>query len=194
MERDVAVIMPHIPTRPNALVKAVKSAATQTIKPRDIIIATDLEREGAATTRNRALACAKTTWVAFLDDDDLWLPNHLEVLLEGARVSNADVVYAGCQVLDMNGKVMPRREEWGRFGLPFSAERLREKSYLPVTSLVRTELAQRAWFEAPPGSLYDDWGFYLRLLDLGATFYHVPEITWLWFHHGKNTSGQPDRW
>lgn len=191
---DVAVIMPHIPTRPNSLARAVKSAATQTVKPADIIIATDLGRQGAGPTRNRALASAKTAWVAFLDDDDLWLPNHLQVLLDGAQRSGADVLYTGCRVLDKDGKPVPHREEWGRFGLPFSAERLREKSYLPVTSMVRTELAQRAWFEAPEGSLYDDWGFYLRLLDLGARFHHIPEITWLWHHNGKNTSGQPDRW
>lgn len=191
---DVAVIMPHIPTRPNSLARAVKSAATQTVKPADIIIATDLGRQGAGPTRNRALASAKTAWVAFLDDDDLWLPNHLQVLLDGAQRSGADVLYTGCRVLDKDGKPVPHREEWGRFGLPFSAERLREKSYLPVTSMVRTELAQRAWFEAPEGSLYDDWGFYLRLLDLGARFHHIPEITWIWSHNGRNTSGQPDRW
>lgn len=194
MDRDVSVIMPHMPIRPNSMVRAIKSAATQTVKPRDIIIAADLDREGAAKTRNRALAKAETTWVAFLDDDDLWLPNHLEVLLDDAEQSHADVVYAGCRVIGPQGQLVAQREEWGRFGLPFSAERLREKSYLPVTSLVRTKLAQQAWFEAPEGSLYDDWGFYLRLLDLGAVFHHVPQITWVWHHNGRNTSGQPDRW
>jgi glycosyltransferase involved in cell wall biosynthesis len=194
MERDVSVIIPHVPVRPNSLAKAIKSAVTQTVKPRDIIVATDLDREGAGPTRNRALAKATTTWCAFLDDDDLWLPKHLEVLLDDAEQSKADVVYSGCTVIGQQGQVVPRREEWGRFGLPFNEERLRQKSYLPVTSLVRTELAQRAWFEAPEGSLYDDWGFYLRMLDLGAVFHHVPEITWIWSHNGKNTSGQPDRW
>lgn len=195
MQRDVSVITPHIPVRPNSLARALKSAATQTVKPTDLIIATDLTKEGAAPTRNRALAKATTTWVAFLDDDDLWMPNHLQVLLDAAEVTGADMVYSGCQVIGPDGqRVVKRREEWGRFGMPFNAELLREKSYLPVTSLVRTSLAQRAWFEAPEGSLYDDWGFYLRLLDLGARFHHVPEVTWIWHHNGKNTSGQPDRW
>ena len=192
--RDVTVVIPHIPTRPNALVRAVKSAATQTIRPLDIIIATDLGREGAAGTRNRALARATTTWVAFLDDDDVLLPQHLETLLKHAEVTGGDVVYAGCRVLNEQGQVVPQREEWGRFGMPFNAELLRSKAYLPVTCLARRELAQRAWFEAPEGSLYDDWGFYLRMLDLGAKFSHVPEVTWIWHHNGKNTSGQADRW
>lgn len=193
--RDVTVIIPHIPTRPNALSRAVKSAATQTLKPRDIIIATDLDREGSAPTRNRALEKATTTWVAFLDDDDVWLPHHLSTLLRHAEeVPDAGVVYAGCTVIGRDGREVPVREEWGRFGLPFDEERLRRKSYLPVTCLADRELAQKARFGAPEGSIYDDWGFYLRMLDLGCKFSHVPEITWIWNHTGKNTSGQPHRW
>lgn len=193
-QRDVTVITPHIPTRPNALARAVKSAVTQTVKPRDIIIATDLNHEGAASTRNRALRRATTTWVAFLDDDDVLLPNHLSTLLRHAEETGADVVYAGCTVVGPDGREVPVREEWGRFGLPFDPERLRQKSYLPVTCLARTVFAQSALFGAPEGSIYDDWGFYLRMLDMGCAFSHVPEITWIWNHTGRNTSGQPHRW
>lgn len=194
--RDVTIIIPHIPVRPNALAHAVKSAAVQTVKPTDIIIATDTRREGSAVTRNRALDRATTTWVAFLDDDDLLLPNHLEVLLAHAEETDADVAYAGCKVLHPALGEIPLREEWGRFGKKFDPDLLREKSYLPVTSLVRTELAQRARFGPPNGIVtdYDDWGFYVRLLDLGAKFSHIPQVTWVWHHNGRNTSGRTDRW
>lgn len=194
--RDVTIIIPHIPARPNALSHAVKSAAVQTVRPTDIIIATDTQREGSAVTRNRALDRATTTWVAFLDDDDLLLPNHLEVLLKNAEDTDADVSYAGCRVLDPMRRDVPVHEDWGRFGREFDPDLLRQKSYLPVTSLVRTELAQRARFGPPAGVItdYDDWGFYVRLLDLGAKFSHIPEVTWVWNHNGRNTSGRPDRW
>lgn len=42
---------------------------------------------GAAISRNRALEEAKGRWVAFLDSDDLWLPNKLEEQL-GFMVDN----------------------------------------------------------------------------------------------------------
>lgn len=193
----VTVVTPHILTRRLELTRAIASVAAQTVHPDDIIISTDTTHSGSAATRNRALYAVNTFWTAFLDDDDEMLPNHLDVLLQNAWRSGASVVYSGCRVLDAQANVIPLREEWGRFGQPFDAELLQTKAYMPVTCLVQTTLAKQALFGPPahePTSNYDDWGFYLRLVALGATFLHVPEITWVWHHHGQNTSGRPDKW
>lgn len=193
---DVTVVIPHIPTRRSKLGNALTSVIAQT-HPCDIIVATDARREGSAVTRNRALSRVTTRWVAFLDDDDELLPHHLMTLVQHAHETVSDVVYPGCHVINpvLGGRIS-LRDEWGRFGKPFNPELLRKKSYIPVTSLVRTELARRALFGPPAGTTtdYDDWGFYVRLMDLGARFSHVPVITWVWNHDGDNTSGRPDRW
>ncbi|MGI0012092.1 MAG: glycosyltransferase [Nitrososphaera sp.] len=197
----ISVVVPHIPPRARELTRAVASLMRQTLPANVIKIVTDNNHHGSAITRNRGLHLLDTPWVAFLDDDDELLPNHLATLaVAAARELDAGnsvgVVYPGCLVVDAWGQIIQRQEEWGRFGQPFNPELLREKSYIPVTSLVHSTLAQKAQFGPPTGveTTYDDWGFYLRLLDLGARFIHVPQETWVWHHHGENTSGQPDRW
>lgn len=193
----VTVVIPTIKPRKGILRRAVNSVMAQTYGVPPIEIAIDRNHDGAAVTRNRALRNARSEWVAFLDDDDYFLPNHLEVLLDAADSAEHDVIYTGCKVIGANFETIPMQEEWGRFGKEFDAEILRQGSCIPVTSLVRTELAKQALFGPPdhdPTSWYDDWGFYLRALDEGASFLHVPEVTWVWHHHGRNTSGQGDRW
>lgn len=193
----VTVVIPTIKPRKGFLRRAVNSVMAQTYGVPPIEIAIDREHEGAAATRNRALMNVRTPWVAFLDDDDYFLPNHLEVLLREVKATNIDVIYPGCRVIGPDFETIPMQEEWGRFGQAFDPTALRNQSCIPVTSMVRTELAQHAMFGPPdhdPKSWYDDWGFYLRLLDLKAQFHHVPEVTWIWHHHGRNTSGQGDRW
>jgi len=197
-DNSVTVVIPHIPPRRIPLLRAIRSVNDQTHPVDAISIFTDNERRGAGRTRNMALAMARTSWVAFLDDDDYLHRDHIEVLLRHALETDADVVYSACRVIHTDlGEIPadhPAWEEWGRPGKPFDPELLRERSYLPVTSLVKTSLAQRSSFEPPPGSHYDDWGFYLGLLDLGARFSHINEVTWTWTHGDHNTSGDPGRW
>ena len=196
VNESVTVLLAAIPVRrSNMLMRALASITTQTRQPDTTIIAMDRLKEGSARTRNRALDGVTSDWVAFLDDDDEFMSHHLETLLRHRR--DADVIYTGCLVKNAQGNVVPLREEWGRFGQEFDPDLLRVKSYLPVTSMVRTEVIKEARFyyeKQSDGQAYDDWGFYLNLLDNGARFKHVPQVTWIWWHTGQNTSGRPDRW
>lgn len=64
------------------------------VDPRIKLIGLD-RNGGPAMARNAALDRAQGRWVAFLDSDDLWLPQKLELCLEFARVRDASFVYTG---------------------------------------------------------------------------------------------------
>jgi hypothetical protein len=192
---NVTVCIPTIPPRRYELIRALASVNAQTLRPSAVVVETDYTRRGSAETRNAALRAAKTEWVAFLDDDDEFFPDHIEELVAHQKETGADVVYSGGVVVDAAGNVLPERDEWGRFGKPFDPDEMRLYSYIQTTTLVRAELAVAAGgFRFPAGTTYDDWGLFLAMLDRGAKFSHLPKKTWRWNHHGANTGGQGDRW
>lgn len=100
-----------VPTRGRAfLAEALKSIEHQTRAADEIVVVLDgpcpsihpidarvrlatlRKSRGAAAARNVGAQVARHDWLAFLDDDDWWLPRYLESALEAASKTNADVV------------------------------------------------------------------------------------------------------
>lgn len=191
---EVTVCVPTIPQRKTKLRRALASVSAQSYPVTALSVAWDYAGKGSAPTRNRALDAVQTDWVLFLDDDDQLLPNALATLIKAQGDSQADVIYGLPRIVDAQGNIRPRFFEAGGPEV-FDSELLRTKSYIPVVSLVRTQFAKQArfYYATDTNGSYDDWGFYLNLLDLGARFYHVNQETFIWNIDGGNTSGKPDK-
>ena len=65
------------------------------------------ENAGVAHSRNRGIAKARGEYIAFLDADDLWTPNKLEMQLEALQ-NNLDVgvAYSWVDYIDETGKFL----------------------------------------------------------------------------------------
>lgn len=202
----ITVIIPTIPPRKKLLERALESVRAQTLQPYDVLVSTDNRKEGAAVRRNEALKCVRTEWVAFLDDDDEFLPNHLELLAARAELENADLVYPWFTVV---GGTDPLRFNVGGklvtpLGIPFGAAQaqyiLTDGNFIPVTHLSRTEVVLSVGgFPVPETTEWpfrdcEDWGFLKRMLQSGAVFSHEPTRTWVWHRDIGSTSGRADRW
>lgn len=59
--------------------------------------------KGAAYSRNRALSIAKGKWIAFLDSDDLWMPDKLEKQIAFMQKNEYVYSYTTYEQIDENG-------------------------------------------------------------------------------------------
>jgi glycosyltransferase involved in cell wall biosynthesis len=63
-------------------------------------------RSGASVARNLGIELARGTWLAFLDDDDLWSPDKLRVQLARAEAADAGFVYGSAVYIDADDHVI----------------------------------------------------------------------------------------
>lgn len=209
----VAAVLTAHPARVRRghLSRALDSVVTQTHPVHSVHIAVDLDGDGAAVTRDRALSQvdpSTTPWVAFLDSDDAWMPQHIERLLGYAQRHDADYVYSWYTIRDGAGRTQlgwdPFPEVFGKAFDPANPVQT------TVTTLVRTEFAQAVGFAPRPDRWMrphpdedvptptghragEDWRFTLGCIDAHAKIVHLPERTWYWYHHGLNSSGCPGK-
>ena len=62
------------------------------------------KNSGAALTRNRAMREARGEWIAFLDSDDLWMPEKLEKQISFMEKNGYSFSYTNYEEVDVEGK------------------------------------------------------------------------------------------
>ena len=127
------------------------------------VVCLSQSHQGPSAARNLGADRAEGTFVAFLDADDVWLPDKLEGQARLIEASPADqeigLVYTGLHRLYPDGSLVETLA-----GPPaFTIDRLRfECPILPSTVVARTELVRQVrWSEAFGSS--EDWDFFYRL-------------------------------
>lgn len=195
----VSVIVPT-KNRPDVLCQALESVAAQAYREIEVVVVNDggqvvdetvgafrnrldihLVRlptsQGASAARNAGIDIARGRYLAFLDDDDLYLSHHLESAVRVLESDAADVVYATSAVSGV--RLTPREADgWAgtvAFDLPFSEGLLAVTNYIPTSAVVCRALPDAGARFDPGLRVQEDWDMWLRLLyDKGFRFAHLP--------------------
>jgi glycosyltransferase involved in cell wall biosynthesis len=198
----VSVLIPTF-NRPRYLSEALASALQQSYRNLQIIVINDggedvsgivssfgdprlifinrKENRGKAFSLNEALIRAKGKYVAYLDDDDLYYPNHIETLVDAlenktdCEVAYSDLYKAYCQVMpDGSRRVLSKAVELSRdfdrffvlyFNLAVHSSLMHRRDLLEKTELYNEQL-----------NILIDWDM-TRRLAFFSDFHHVYEIT-----------------
>ncbi len=180
--QSIAVCLVSLPERFSLLSEAIESVRKQNRQPDDLVIGVDYSRRGEVWNNNRLLDATDAEWVAFLHDDDIWLPDHL---------ANAE------QFFDSADVIVSRFELVGRQHIePFHADwnDLRRTNWFPPSPVVVRRSVFGRWETPnnPPPRDWVDWFNWRRLLDAGARFADTQQTSVLYrFGHWSNGSWTP---
>jgi glycosyltransferase involved in cell wall biosynthesis len=147
----VATVIPTY-RRPEGVVRALRSVLAQSVEDQVVIVVDDgaglpelpgdprvvavsLSRNSgvAGVVRNVGLRLTDSEFVAFLDDDNLWLPHHLETALGRLRDESqpaVDAVYTSLR------RVLPDGTERDILSVPFDRRLAAGSAFLDVNAFV----------------------------------------------------------
>jgi len=139
------------------------------------------ENRGKGFSLNEALSRAEGKYVAYLDDDDLYYPNHIETLVDAlennssCQVAYSDLYKVHCKVCPdgsrtVLSKVVEISRDFDRFFM------LYYNHVLHVSLMHRRDLLEKAGPYNEDINVLIDWDMTRRLVFF-SDFHHVPEIT-----------------
>lgn len=182
--------------RPELLRRAIKSVIGQTFKLLDIIVVDDcghidnslvvsefsdvryikhVMNKGLSAARNTGISNAIGNFICFLDDDDVFLSNHLEVLLRQIISLNLNGVYSDCYDVNYCDNVEVSRTY--RHCFDFDKNRLLIHNFAPpVCFLFRKSIFDNIDLFDCELSSHEDWDMWIRLSRY-HTLKHIPIVT-----------------
>lgn len=145
------------------------------------------QNQGVALARNHGIQQAQGEWIAFLDADDIFLPNKL-----AAQIALADefpdlgIIHSGWHRVDAQGNWLLTVEPWRQVPELTLESWLRWKPVLPSAMLFRhCWLKQAEGFDPrfPPA---EDTDLVLRLALMGCRAKWLPQVTVNYRQHGSS--------
>ena len=175
----IAAVVVSLPERHDLLVEALGSVHRQTRAPDDTVIGIDPRRYGEVANMNRLIRATDCDWLAFLHDDDLWLPEHLAIAEK--YMDYADVIVSR---YDLVGRPWNTIEPWHE-----NFEDLRWTNWIGSPSMVVARKSVFREFVDPFGQFcWIDWANWNRLLAAGAVFVDTQTVTTQYRFMGNNGS------
>jgi len=193
---DISVIMPTY-NRGDIIGESIESVLNQKYKNFELIVVNDggddrvkttvqelndarikyikIKHSGLSGALNAGLREAKGKYVSYLDDDDIYYPNHLATLIKIAKEKNRDFVYSKSKVIlgfrNETVKFVPVKESKTNTS-PYSKTTLATQLGISILNVLhKRSLINKAGFlnENLPWSM--DWDYWMSMSDVTEPYF-----------------------
>lgn len=197
----VSVIVPTY-NRPETLRKALESLSQQTLDNFEVIVINDggadvrsivagfdegckflylshTTNRGLPAARNTGIKIAHGKYIAYLDDDDIFYPEHLKTLIDFLETSDYKIAYTDAyRAIYKNVKgenVLKRKEIFPSQN--FDGDRILVENFIPVICVMHEKscFEDTGLFDETLTS-HEDWELWIRMSQK-FSFGHIPKIT-----------------
>lgn len=197
----VSVIIPTC-NRPEYLQDALNSVLTQNFQNFEIIVINDggddvseivealntddnirllthPQRKDVGAARNTGLKSAKGFYIAYLDDDDIYYPDHLETLVNALENTDFPLAYTDSNRVVMRW-ITDQYVPVGKqvlYSQDFDREKLLVSNYIPTLNIAhRRDLLEKIGFFDESLEVHEDWDFWIRA-SIQNDFLHIKKVT-----------------
>lgn len=199
----VSVIVPTM-NRPGLLERALRSLVNQAYENLEAVVVNDggedvqdivmsidslsrvqyfnlSKNQGASSARNTAIQASKGSVLCYLDDDDVFLPDHIATIVNALQKKNAEFVYCEAVYEVEKGQGQDNNQEVSRTtpysGISYSKDKLDVSNFIPINTWGhRRELLEKSGLFDTSLLALEDWEMLLRFSRL-TDFVHIPKLT-----------------
>ena len=138
----------------------------------------------------KALALAKGDFIALADQDDVWYPGKIELLL--SNIGTSSLIHSSVHVIDGEGKPHADAFVVSEYSRDHSdkvnfCDFLETAWVLGCTSLIEKSLVEKS-LPFPEGVMFHDWWLSMAAIKLGRGIKYIHQPTIKYRQYGENTA------